>query len=61
MSKFTPLKFDGSVSYSTKEKSLKRKIPKKVKKKTLSNIIAFSKVYSVRSWNIIKNLEFILN
>ena len=61
MTKFTPFKFDDSLSFPIEENSLKNKIPKKVKRETIDNIIAFTKAYSVRPGSIIEKVEMILN
>ena len=61
MSKFTPFKFDDSLSFPVEENSLKNKIPKKVKQETIDNIVAFSKAYSVRQGSLIEKIELILN
>ena len=61
MSKFTPFKFDDSLSFPIEEESLKNKTPKKLKQETINNVIAFSKAYSVRPGKYVEKMEFVLN
>ncbi len=62
MKKSTPFNFDKSEINKSDELVLNEKLlPRTPKKKTIENILAFSKAYSVRNCRSMGKIDFVLN